>query len=251
MKVIIVCCMVISLTAFNAKAQTQKNTGHLNQVWFGYFNQVRLNNKWGTWADVQLRTKEGFVNNFSLAILRFGVSFYVMDNVKLTAGYAWADYFPGDNHKNISQAEHRPWQQVQWDGRYGRKRMVHWFRLEERFRHKILNDSTLSGGYNFNYRLRYNWRYELPLNEKNNVPGSATLIVNDEINVNAGRQIIYNYFDQNRFYLGLKFQLTNNTNVQFGYMNVFQQLPSGNQYKSTNALRISCYQNIDLRHKLQ
>lgn len=250
MKIIIVCCTFILLGDFNAKAQSTKNTQHLNQVWFAYFNQTRLSQKWGTWTDFQLRTKEDFVNNISLSIVRFGLTYYIADNIKLSAGYAWANYFPGDNHKNISQTEHRPWQQFQWDARYGRKRMVHWIRLEERFRHKILNDDALAEGYNFNYRIRYNWRYELPLNKKGDAPGALTLIVNDEINVNAGKQIVYNYFDQNRFYTGIKFQATHNTNIQVGYTNIFQQLTASGQYKSTNAIRLSCYQNFDMRHHL-
>ncbi len=248
MKIIIVCCAVILLTAFNAKAQTTKNTQHLNQIWLAYFNQTRLSEKWGIWTDFQLRTREDFVNNISLSIVRVGVTYYIADNIRLTAGYAWANYFPGDNHKNISQTEHRPWQQFQWDAKYGRKRMVHWIRLEERFRHKILNDDALADGYNFNYRIRYNWRYELPLDKKANAPGATTFIINDEININAGKQIVYNYFDQNRFYAGLKIQLTAVSNLQFGYLNVFQQLAAGNQFKNVNALRLSYYQSIDLRH---
>ncbi|MDB5279816.1 MAG: hypothetical protein JWR61_4771 [Ferruginibacter sp.] len=229
-------------------AQTTKNIQHLDETWFAYFNQARLSDKWGTWTDFQLRTKEHFVKNLSVGIIRVGVTYYVSNTTKLTAGFAWASYFPGDNHKNVSQPERRPWQQIQWDARYGRKRMVHWVRLEERFRHKILNDNTLADGYNFNYRLRYNWRYELPLDKKETKPGAITLIVNDEINVNAGKQIVYNYFDQNRFYMGLKIQTTPISNIQFGYLNIFQQLAAGNQYKSINAFRLSYYQSFDFRN---
>jgi hypothetical protein len=88
----------------------------------------------------------------------------------------------------------------------------------------------------------------LPLDKKESNPGAVTLIVNDEINVNAGRQIVYNYFDQNRFYMGLKIQVTPVSNIQFGYLNIWQQLAAGNQYKSVNAIRLSYYQSFDFRH---
>ena len=241
-------CVVISFTALKSTAQITKNVQHLNEAWFAYFNQTRLSEKWGTWTDLQLRTKENFVNHFSVDIVRVGVTYYVSNTIRITGGFAWANYFPQDNHKHVSQPEHRPWQQVQWDARYGRKRMVHWVRLEERYRNKILNDSTLADGYNFNYRLRYNWRYELPLDKKGIEPGAVSLIINDEINVNAGKQIVYNYFDQNRFYTGLKIQTSAVSNVQFGYLNIWQQLAAGNQYKSVNAIRLSYYQSFDLRH---
>ncbi len=239
---------VLFCTMHTSKAQT-KNVQHLNETWFAYFNQIRISNRWGTWADFQLRTKERVINNFSVDIVRLGVTYYVSNSIKLTAGIAWANYFPQDNHKKVSQPELRPWQQVQWDARYGRKRMVHWVRLEERFRQKILNDSTLGDGYNFNYRLRYNWRYELPLDVKEANPGAVTLIVNDEINVNAGKQIVYNYFDQNRFFAGFKIQTSIVSNVQFGYLNIWQQLAAGNQYKSVNAMRLSYYQSFDVRKR--
>lgn len=248
MKIIIVCCTVILLISFNVKAQTTKNPQYLNQILLAYFNQTRLRAIWGIWADFQWRTKEDFINSFLLSILRVGVIFYIADNLKLTAGYAWVNYSPADNHKNISQTEHRLWRQFQWYAKYGRKGMVHWIRLEERFRHKILNDDVLADGYNFNYRIRYNWRYQLPLDKKANAPGATTFIINDEINVNAGKQIVYNYFDQNRLYAGLKIKLTAVSNLQFGYLNFFQQLAAGNQFKKVNALRLSYLQSIDLRH---
>ena len=35
-------------------------------------------------------------------------------------------------------------------------------RLEERYRHKVLNDDALADGCNFNFRLRYHLWYEVP-----------------------------------------------------------------------------------------
>jgi len=37
--------------------------------------------------------------------------------------------------------------------------------------------------------------------------------------------------------------------LQFGYMNVFQQLAAGNQYKSVSAARLLYFHNLDLRKK--
>ena len=91
-----------------------KTTTHINQVWLGYFNQTRFSNKWGSWTDLHLRTKEDFFNNFSTGIIRLGLTYYLDDATKLTAGYAYVNFFPADNHQKVSQPEHRPWQQIQW-----------------------------------------------------------------------------------------------------------------------------------------
>ena len=126
---------------------------------------------------------------------------------------------------------------------------MQWIRLEERYRRKIVNDSTLGSGYNFNFRLRYNIWYELPLSSKGIVPYSLSFIANDEVHINFGKEIVYNYFDQNRFFLGFKYRFSERANVQFGYMNVFQQLAAGNKYKSIHGTRVFLFHNFDLRKK--
>lgn len=243
-------CLIFLLTVWQfVSAQSTKTTTNLNQVWLAYFNQTRLSNKWGLWTDLNLRTKENFVDNLSIAIIRLGVTYYLNTDTKLTAGYAYINAYPGDNHKNISQPEHRPWQQIQWHTKYGKQKMMQWIRLEERYRRKILNDDALAEGYNFNFKLRYNIWYEVPLSKKPIKPGSVSFIANNEVHINFGKQIVNNYFDQNRFFVGLKIQATQNSNLQFGYLNVFQQLAAGNQYKNIHAVRLFYFQNIDLRHE--
>src|SRR4051794_38749162 len=78
-----------------------KQTENINRLWFGYFNQTRLSDKWGLWTDLHLRTKENFVENFSQSIIRVGLTYYVTDATKFTLGYAYVNDFPGDNHKHI------------------------------------------------------------------------------------------------------------------------------------------------------
>ena len=73
---------------YNESNAQSKQTQNVNQIWVGYFNQTRFNNKWGLWADVHLRTKEDFVSDLSQGILRLGLTYYVTDDLKLTAGYA-------------------------------------------------------------------------------------------------------------------------------------------------------------------
>jgi hypothetical protein len=249
MKKNIACCLLLLNFFFTADAQSAKNTENLNQVWLGYFNQTRFSNKFGLWTDLNLRTKDDFVDNLSVSIVRVGLTYYVTTDTKLTVGYAWINFFPGDNHKNISQPEHRPWQQIQWHTKYTKTRMMQWVRLEERYRRKILNDDALADGYSFNFKVRYNLWYEIPLSKKGIVPGALSFILNDEVHVNFGKQIVNNYFDQNRFFAGLKLQTGKTSNLQFGFLNVFQQLAAGNQYKNINGARLFYFQNIDLRSK--
>ena len=157
-------------------AQTKQKAIY-EQVWLGYFNQSRFSDHWGIWADFHLRTKDDFVENLSTGILRFGLTYYLRDDLKLTAGYAYINHFPADNHKNISQPEHRPWQQIQWHQKFKRIRTMQWVRLEERFRRKILNDDELADGYNFNFRIRYNFFMQTALGKKPFKKGSFVSLI--------------------------------------------------------------------------
>ncbi len=235
------------LIVLSANAQT-KQVSHEQQVWLGYMNQTRISKNWGFWLDVHLRTKEDFFDDLSIFMVRPGITYYLNDATKLTAGYAYINIYPADSRK-ISQPEHRPWQQIQWHTKYGRLKTMQLIRLEERFRRNYANDSTLGSGYAFNYRLRYNFLLQVPLDKKDGNAGSFSFILNDEVHINFGKQVVYNTFDQNRFFAGFAYNVNKTDNIQFGYMNMFQQLASGNRYRSVHTARISYFHNLDLRKK--
>ena len=122
-------------------------------------------------------------------------------------------------------------------------------RLEERFRRKLLNDNELGEGYNYNPRIRYAFALFLPLTEKGLGPGSLQFLLNNEVMINFGKNIVYNHFDQNRFFAGLAYQFNPHAQLQAGYLNVFQQLPAGNQFNKLHAIRLFYFHNFDLRNK--
>src|SRR4051812_23011006 len=158
--------ILLMLSAEFLHAQAEKKMQTQQQVWLGYFNQARFSKRWGMWLDLQLRTKENFFTEFSQSIIRPGITYYISDATKLSAGYAYISHYPADNHAHVTQPEHRPWQQVQWHTKYSKLRTMQYLRLEERFRRKILNDSTLADGYNFNFRVRYSFLLQVPLTNK-------------------------------------------------------------------------------------
>lgn len=240
--------LLVTLVAMKQVVLAQKQTTHVQQVWLAYNNQTRFSDKWGMWADFHLRTNDNFFDELSSGIARVGLTYYLSNNTKLTAGYAYVNFFP-TGAMNISQPEHRPWQQVQWHNNYPKLRLMQWVRLEERFRRKILNNDQLADGYNFNYRVRYNFFLNAPFGKKPFAPGTLSWVLNDEVHVNFGEEIVYNYFDQNRFFAGFNYHINKNNSIQFGYLNVFQQLPAGNRYRSTHAARIFYFHNLDLRKK--
>ena len=239
--------MFFLLTGFQVLGQ-EKSTQSLQQIWTGYFNQTRISDKWGLWFDAQLRTMNEFVEELSTTIVRPGITYYVNDNLKLTAGYGYISHYPQGSFTLIIP-EHRPWQQVQWHTKYGQNRTMQYLRLEERFRRKVTPDSTHFSGHNFNWRLRYNFLWQIPLTKKDIGKGGLSVILNDEAHIAFGKEVVYNYFDQNRFFAGFGYHLNSHDNLQFGYMNIFQQFATGNRYRSNHVARIFYFHNLDLRLK--
>ena len=227
----------------------EKHTEHVQQTWFGYVSQTRLSEHWGIWLDLHLRTQEDFVKDLSTGIIRTGITYFASDRLRFTAGYAYANFFPADNHPGVSQPEHRPWQQVYWQVPGKRSRLVNTIRLEQRYRRKIKDEDELADGYSFNFRARYNTALLLPLSRKAFAANTFSLSMNNELFVNFGKQIVNNYFDQNRLLIGFAYHVSSKDYLQLGYMNLFQQLPAGNHYRMIHTARVFFYHNIDLRSK--
>ena len=241
----VICFVVVMVLVLSLKAQNTKSTKKFNQLWFSYHNQTRLTEKWELSADVQLRTREDFVDQFSQRILRLGLSWYLNSVTKFSVGYAYSTVYTTVVNKNITQPEHRPWQQFQWETKHGKAKLVQRVRLEERFRREILHDTIVSNNYKFNFRIRYNIGYEIPLSKYGLVPKRFSLILNEDISINLGKEIVYNYFDQNRLFAGLKYQINRQHNLTVGYMNLFQQTAAGNKYIHINGVRFIYFQNFN------
>ncbi|MFD0777342.1 DUF2490 domain-containing protein [Flavobacterium myungsuense] len=72
-------------------------------------------------------------------------------------------------------------------------------------------------------------------------------VINDEIMFNAGKNIIYNTFDQNRIYGALQFGFNDNLAIELGYLNSFQQRVNGVDYFNRNIIRLSIFHKINLK----
>jgi hypothetical protein len=180
---------------------------------------------------------------------RVGAIYYLADDTRLSAGYGLIDYFPGEGHAHISQPEHRGWQQLQWYTRYKKFRIMQWLRLEERFVRKVLNDDSLADGYNFNYRVRYNLFFTVPLANDNTTLSKFAFCIGDEVYINFGSHIVNNYFDQNRIFIGGSFKTNAHDNLQAGYLHIFQELAPANSFRKLDIFRVSYFHNVDLRKK--
>lgn len=87
-------------------------------------------------------------------------------------------------------------------------RLTHRFRTEQRWFHDYKTD-VLTERYNFKFRLRYMLRFDYKLSEK------WVFKLSDELMYHTDD------FDQNRLFDDFIYQFTKESNIQFGYMNIF------------------------------
>jgi hypothetical protein len=238
---------VIALASVPVMAQKVNST--IQQVWLSYHNQIRFSNKWGLWNDAQLRTRNNFTHDFSIYILRTGLIYHINDDLRITAGYAYAHTFPvGSN--GVAQAEHRPWQQILWQNRSPSLRFTQSIRLEERFRRHLISSTEKGEGYDFNYRLRYNLVFNFALGKKPFTPETFSYTLSNDVHLNFGKQVIYNSFDQNRVFAAAQYHTSDQNFLQLGYLYIYQQTGTAH-YRYNHAARITYMHILDLRKKKQ
>lgn len=229
-----------------ASAQDLKIVEHKEQLWFQYFNQTRLNNKWSVWLDVGIRTEDSFTKGVSTLLGRTGLIYDLNKSLRLAGGYAFFNQYPPYGIDGIAQPEHRFWEQVQWQKNRTRSLFTHAIRFEQRFRHRLSSLTELGEGYRFNYRLRYNFTWQYPLRKPKRDKGDLSIVLTDEIMFNFGKQVVYDHFDQNRLLLGLRYYFNPNNNLLIGYMNIFQKRAEPQWVRVSNNIRISYFQTIHL-----
>lgn len=244
----VITIFTVFVSSFSIYAQAPEKEIHSReQLWLGYFNQTRFTNKLGVWVDVHYRMTDNFVDRPFQFIFRPAVTYFIKDNLRLNVGYALANHFPAQGLKT-SRLEHRAWQQLWWNQKYPGLTTLQWLRLEQRFNEKVVADEKLDG-YNYTFRARYNISFFISLKGKEMAPKTPFAAFINEVFLNFGDKVLYNTFDQNRFFAGFGYHFTSHLNAQLGYMNVYQQEGSGNKYMSTHAVRLFVFHSFDLRNK--
>ncbi len=236
-------------------AQNEKNVANQSLAWAGYFGTFRLTDRWSLWGELQLRRAE-FMAEWQQVLPRAGLNYHLNPNVVFTAGYAYLWTYPyGKQPLPLGQPryEHRPWQQVTLLHSSGRVSFAHRFRLEQRFLQNWTAADPATGlrsiqdGYEWQNRMRYRFLLTVPFSTAADRPQKWFATAYDEIFVNFGRNIGYNLFDQNRLGATLGYWLTQNLNLQVGYMNQAIQKANGRDVENNHVLTLFVTHNLDFR----
>lgn len=199
---------------FRVQAQTTRvNTTNTNSWWM-YFGNHQISARWGLHAEAQFRLYDG-VSDWQQLLLRTGINYYAKQ-VRYTLGYAFVKTHPyGDFPVLNAFPEHRMWEQFLVSQKLGNVSLHHRYRLEQRW-----IGNTITGDFDdvrYENRFRYMLRATIPL-QKNREKGKWYLGFYDELFINAGKEVAYNIFDQNRAYAALGYKLGKIGKIEMGYL---------------------------------
>jgi hypothetical protein len=220
-------------------------TTHNQESWWDYLNQNRYSDKWGSWLDIQLRLNDDFVQAKNEGEYTAGASYFAKSKFKYTGALTYIDGYPNSAHINHTK-EFRPWAMVQLNTTNHYSKWMQWIRVEERIRETAQNRIP-TGEFDMNTRLRYQVLAQFPLTAHKYEKGSISFVTSEEIYLNFGKNIVYNRFDQNRFFLGFFYYLSRSNILQLGYTNLYLKNNAPNKYVKSDVLRISVFNTIDFR----
>ena len=242
----------VSVNVLFSNANSRIRTNSIqNNGWYMYFGNHRLTEKWSLHTEYQWR-RSNVIINWQQSLARMGFDYRINENFTLTAGYGFIITYPyGEQPVNATFNEHRTWQQAVTIHSIGKWQINHRYRLEQRWLDQMVLLNT--GGYekagcNYLNRFRYRLLLTHPLRFKND-DSKWFVAAYDEPFINFGKNVKYNIFDQNRFYLALGYKFSESGNIQLGYLNQFIIKSNGQNTELNHTLQASITYNMDFRRK--
>ncbi len=244
-RIVMVCLFIISIHLSSSTAQSsQKEINNQDQAWISVNTAARVSDKWSLVLDVHEK-RNNFFKDPAFHFIRVGATRWLKENITLTAGYAHLWAAPSQAGWKTFAGENRIYEQVQMVSKIYAISLLQRLRAEQRWQQKI-EDDTPTGINKFTNRIRYLLSFNIPVFKNGKFP---SLVISDELFIQFGKEIVYNTFDQNRVFLGIKQKITAAVNFDLGYMLVKQEKASGYKYDVNNTFRWFFYYTPDIRKK--
>lgn len=242
----IICLIAFMIFSSSWSQQvTEKEINDQAQFWTSINSTWRFSDHWGAMGDFHLR-RTNFLQDPNFYFLRLGGVYWFNDRFSLAGGGALLWLATPDDEGDFNYAlEKRIYQQLLWRSIYGKTSFLQRIRTEQRW-HEVLDGEGEVDRVRFSTRVRFLFSASIRIFEN---PKWPKLVLADEILIHFGSEIVYNTFDQNRFFVGINQRINKEWVFDFGYMSVFQQKYSGYQYDHNHTLRLFFYYSPDLRKK--
>ena len=174
--------------------------------WLIYIGNNKLNSKWNIHNEVQYRNYNT-IGDLEQLLIRTGLGYTFNDkknNVLLGYGYILSENYISNSDNKATINEHRIFQQFTASQTFGKVKLGHRYRFEQRFVES-----------NFKMRFRYFLSLNIPINIMEN--NKYYLSAYNEIFLNTKTSV----FDRNRLYGGIGYNINRAIKIEVGYMNQF------------------------------
>lgn len=228
------------------QGQTRTHAYNTN-AWLMYFGNHKFSGKMGLHAEVQWRRSEVFSENQQL-LLRTGLDFYAKPDLRFTIGYGFIETYPyGEFAVSKAFPEHRIWQQLLAQQDFGKIKLAHRYRLEQR----MIGNAATGLFENGRYENRMRYMAKATANITN---GEHPLFVAlyDEVFVNFGKDVGYNLLDQNRLYGAIGFAISPTLRLELGYLyqvvllRTLEDVSLKNRIENNHTLQVGLFSNMPL-----
>ena len=213
--------------AFLISTQAIAQTSGLGS-WSVLSGKYTFNKHWNIYAEAQIRSQQ-IVHDFFYYEYKGGLGYNFKNNgsVLVAAGH-YTTYQPTGEFTNPNVTELRLWEQFVLNNNIGRVKLEHRYRIEQRF---------ISSTYRNRFRYRINAL--LPFGHK--VIEKKTLYASlyEEIFVSNENP----FFEQNRIFAGLGYQIDDHLTVLGGFINRFDNTVNHTQV-SKNFLQLNLFFTI-------
>lgn len=185
--------------------------------WYMYFGNYKLDHRFNWYAEVQSRN-HSLLGGAEQQLIRTGVGIELDEkndnNLLLGYGYIETTASLSTNVKDESIEEHRIYQQLINQVKYGKLNLTHRFRLEERFIKS-----------NFLFRLRYLLSIKIPINENLFKNNSFHLSFYNELFVDK------KLLERDRMFGAIGYAISDEVRLEVGIMTQVNKLAIKNQFQ--------------------
>lgn len=197
-------CVLILLVAPLGLSAQKTDFGN----WLIYFGNKKIDSKWNWHHELQLRNYNA-IGDLEQLLLRTGIGYNLTENnnnLMMGYGFIHSQNYIGNTDDKTKVDEHRLFQQFITRQSFGRMKVQHRYRFEQRWI-----------GDDFKTRFRYFLSLNLALQKQASASKGAYLSAYNEIFLNTRGTI----FDRNRLYGGVGYQVNKDLRFELAYMNQF------------------------------
>ena len=240
--------IIIALLCFDNKISIAQTTDQNITFWGSVVPVFKVSDQIKISQEFHWRRSE-FVKKWMQLVIRPGIHYTPIKGVTLTVGYTYANNYPYHDFSGpIAFPEHNTWEQVVLKSTYGKAKVTHRFRLENRWVGIINNTNTepFIDGSNFSNRFRYRLVGNFPIFKLTEIPVSFSLfnelfiVLNDNFRASTVNQ---------NWVVGLvNFHFLNKSKVSVGVQN--QYILRGNGDRINNiSIWLGLTREFDLTKK--